>query len=107
MNRLLMIFVLTACGSADLGIDAGTATDSAIADADMPPPELDASIPVVPMIDDVLDDCRVDSSGGGTGRNADLVRHDLDLAVFPDALCNDGTGALFFFRPYRGDANRD
>ena len=36
-----------------------------------------------------------------------LIRHDLDLEQFPEARCNDGTAAVFYFRPYEGEENRD
>ena len=36
-----------------------------------------------------------------------LIRHDLDLEQFPEARCNDGTAAVFYFRPHEGEENRD
>ncbi len=55
----------------------------------------------VPFIQDVLD-CGKKGSAGGLAEGKDdsvLSRHDLDLTVYPDALCNDGTGAVFYYRP--------
>jgi hypothetical protein len=43
----------------------------------------------------------------GPAGPAEFQRHVLDVAVFPDALCNDGTPATLFFRPYVGAANRN
>lgn len=37
----------------------------------------------------------------------ELQRVEIDTAVFPDALCNDGSRAAIYFRPYRGAANRN
>jgi hypothetical protein len=37
----------------------------------------------------------------------DLGRHTVDVGAFPDALCNDGSTAVFYFRPYEGEENRD
>ena len=43
----------------------------------------------------------------GPGLTTEFQRHVLDSAVFPDALCNDGTPATLYFRPYSGAANRN
>ncbi len=37
----------------------------------------------------------------------DLQRAIIDTTKFPEALCNDGTAAVLFFRPYTGAANRN
>ncbi|MFO0550936.1 MAG: pectin acetylesterase-family hydrolase [Polyangiaceae bacterium] len=60
----------------------------------------------VPLIGDVLP-CGVEGTIGGMAKGTDLQRHDLDLDVFPDALCNDGTGAVIYYRPYEGAANKN
>lgn len=60
----------------------------------------------VPLIGDVLT-CGVADPVGGMAKGTDLQRHDIDLAAFPDALCNDGTGAVIYYRPYSGAANRN
>lgn len=46
---------------------------------------------------------------GGTilGPGQDLLQHRIDLGQFPNALCNDESGGVFYFRPYRGEANRN
>ena len=36
-----------------------------------------------------------------------LQRHTIDLLRFPDAVCNDGTAAVLYFRPYVGEAYRN
>jgi len=47
-----------------------------------------------------------DTIPGGAGPG-ELQRYALDTTAFPDAVCNDGTPATVYFRPYRGEANRD
>nr|MBP8298126.1 hypothetical protein [Burkholderiales bacterium] len=62
-----------------------------------------------PLISEALD-CGTLASAGGLAEGslpAILQRHALDLAKFPDAQCNDGTGAVMYFRPYTGAANQD
>lgn len=53
-------------------------------------------------------DCGSEGSAGGLAPGTTMQRHDLELGVFPEALCNDGTPALFYFRPYTdpSDAGR-
>lgn len=41
------------------------------------------------------------------GNTAEMQKHVLDPATFPDGLCNDGTPAKLYFRPYNGAANRN
>ena len=36
-----------------------------------------------------------------------LQRTLVDLVRFPGAVCNDGTAAVFYYRPYNGEANRN
>lgn len=43
----------------------------------------------------------------GTGNPMQLARVVVDTTKFPDALCNDGTPAVLYFRPYQGEANRN
>jgi hypothetical protein len=61
---------------------------------------VDAAIDGAPpdYIDKVLA-CGTPAGAGGLTAGADLQRYDLDPAVFPDARCNDGTPAVFYFRP--------
>lgn len=37
----------------------------------------------------------------------DMQKAIIDTAKFPDALCNDGTPAVIYYRPYTGAANRN
>lgn len=63
---------------------------------------------LVPLIGEVLD-CGKKSSVGGLANSVDswaLQRYELDQQTFPDALCNDGTSAVIYFRPYSGDENK-
>ena len=59
----------------------------------------------LPNISEALD-CGA-GPGDGPGNAQELQRHFLDLERFPDALCNDGSNAVFFFRPYVGEENKD
>lgn len=43
----------------------------------------------------------------GNGQPGELQLHAIDTTTFPDALCNDGSGPVLYYRPHRGDANRD
>jgi len=77
--------VLAACGgSEEVGPDAA-----------IDPPDADTS---APFIGEVLD-CGTPAEAGGLNSGTELQRVDLDTTVFPDALCNDGTAAFFYFRP--------
>lgn len=40
---------------------------------------------------------------GGVADTGELQIHAMDTAAFPDALCNDGTPAVLYYRPFRGD----
>ncbi|MFO0619217.1 MAG: pectin acetylesterase-family hydrolase [Polyangiaceae bacterium] len=60
----------------------------------------------LPTVGEALS-CGVADPVGGMAKGKDLERHDLDLTVFPDALCNDGTGAVIYFRPFTGAANKN
>lgn len=43
----------------------------------------------------------------GPGDAAELQRAVIDTTVFPDALCNDGSPAVIYYRPYSGAQNRN
>ena len=101
---LSLLLVLASCGS-DPDADAGT-VDAGATDAGADAGDVDAGTDV-PSIADVLECGRNGAGGLARGRDASLLqRHDVDLAAFPEALCNDGTGAVFYVRPHEGDANR-
>ncbi len=57
-----------------------------------------------PLIKDVLP-CGATGTAGSLGAGTEMQRLELDLGLFPEALCSDGTGALFYFRPYSHPAN--
>lgn len=67
--------------------------------------------PPAPRIQDVLECGTPASAGGlsGVGPDPDdpLQAHFFDPAVFPDALCNDGTPATIYFRPGSDPSLRD
>jgi hypothetical protein len=89
--KLLCVLAVAACGDVGGGqpdVPDATPLDATPADA----------APEVPWISEALD-CGTPASAGGLGNGTDLTRVDVDLAAFPDALCNDGTGAVFFVRP--------
>ncbi|MGK0362837.1 MAG: hypothetical protein ACI9U2_005159 [Bradymonadia bacterium] len=74
-------------------VDAGVLTDAALVDA-----APDGGGDEAPWIGEALADCRTTGGAGSTGAGNALSRVDVDLAVFPDAVCNDGTGAVFYVR---------
>jgi len=47
-----------------------------------------------------------DAPPSGPGNQGELQRYEVDTARFPDAICNDGSPAVFFFRP-AVDGSRD
>jgi hypothetical protein len=79
------------------GRDAGASGDAARPDAG---PAAEANIR------EVLD-CGDPVPVGGMATPGELELHQIDTAEFPDALCNDGTAAVLYYRPYRGEANRN
>jgi hypothetical protein len=64
-----------------------------------------------PRISEALDCGKTASAGGlsgvGPDSNDPLAAHFFDPAVFPDALCNDGTPGTLYFRPAQDLAMRD
>lgn len=75
-------------GAEDGGPDAGTS------DGGSSP---DGGTSGAPMIQDVLD-CRRTGVAGGLANGNSVFRVNVDLEQYPDALCNDGTGAIFYVR---------
>lgn len=47
------------------------------------------------------------SGAGGVARGSDLMRVDIDLARYPDALCADATPAVFYVRSARAAQHRE
>ncbi len=87
---------LAACGGS-----AGTDPPAADAPAaDAPAADAPATDPP-PLIGQALD-CGTATSVGGLADGNDaiaLAQHAIDTAAFPDALCNDGSTAVFYYRP--------
>jgi hypothetical protein len=82
MRTILLVLALSGCMSAERPDVA--ARTAAVA---------------VPSISQVLADCGAPGEVPGLPAGTDLQRVDIDLTAFPDARCNDGSGATFFFRP--------
>lgn len=51
--------------------------------------------------------CGEPTGVGGMANSGELQLHQIDPDTFPDALCNDGSAPVLYYRPYRGDENRD
>jgi len=51
--------------------------------------------------------CGTTGTTGGLGTGTDLQRYDIDTNNYPYALCNDGSNAVLYFRPFQGEANRN
>jgi hypothetical protein len=51
--------------------------------------------------------CAQQGSSGGLGAGTDLTRYTVDTTVFPEAVCNDGTPAVFYYAPSSKAADRD
>lgn len=99
------ILALAACGG----------VESISPDGDVPDADVSDSAPVTdgapdaaatPSIATALD-CGTPASAGGLANGTDLQRVDVDLTVFPEALCNDGTGAVYYVRPAATAAGRN
>lgn len=64
--------------------------------------------PTPPNISVALDCGRgANGTGAGPDRADSMQRALIDTGVFPDAICNDGSPAAIYFRPFRGEANRN
>lgn len=61
------------------------------------------------LISEVLACGTAAEAGGLASGNSptDLKRHNIDLFKFPDAVCNDGTAAVMYFRPFVDESNRN
>jgi hypothetical protein len=97
----------TDAASPDSATDVTTSGDTADAALDG---ASDTAAPDVaeaglPNISEVLDCGR--EPGSGAGNSNELQRYQVDTTLFPDAICNDGSAAVLYFRPYVGEANRD
>jgi hypothetical protein len=74
-------------------------TDTHVLVPDAPGP--DAGPSAAADIATVLD-CGEPLGVVGTAAPGELQLHSMDTTRFPDALCNDGTAAILYYRPYRG-----
>ncbi|MEZ4338821.1 MAG: pectin acetylesterase-family hydrolase, partial [Sandaracinaceae bacterium] len=116
-----LLFLLTlgasACGSGPARRDAGAPPDDAGAPPDDAAVTSDAAVDAGPVLDagpprpeanirEALG-CASPNPVQGSTRPGSLELHEVDTTTFPDALCNDGTPAVLYFRPYRGEANRN
>jgi hypothetical protein len=79
---ILILILVAACGS----VDGAEPPDAVVV--------VDAERTIAQALS-----CGTPASAGGLPVGTDLLRVDLDLAVFPEARCNDGTAGVFFFRP--------
>lgn len=112
----LVFFVLSplgACSEDRTPRDTDTADTADTADTSSPPDAADTSdtsgggdttAPPPPNIATALD-CGA-APPSGPGNQGELQRYQVDTALFPDALCNNGDAAVFFFRPAE-DGSRD
>ena len=125
LPRWLVALALTVgCGGRETARDASStdtastdtastdtaSADAASTDAATDGPRADAVTSdggAAPNISVALD-CGRGSAVAGPGPAApdSMQRMDIDTATFPDAICNDGTAAAIFFRPFRGETNR-
>jgi hypothetical protein len=51
--------------------------------------------------------CGKEGTIGGLGAGADMQRFSVDTKRFPDAICNDGSPAIFYYGRYTGEADRN
>ncbi|MBI4908543.1 MAG: hypothetical protein HY820_33295 [Acidobacteria bacterium] len=59
-----------------------------------------------PLVSEALK-CGKVGTAGSLANGMELQRHNLDTTRYPNALCNDGSNAIFYYRPYQGAVNRN
>jgi hypothetical protein len=98
MKRAILLSCLASCGGGhhDPNVDARGGADSS--DDSMPAGD-EADIATTLQ-------CGPDAPVG-PGGPAEFQLATIDTTRFPDALCNDGSAAVVYFRPYSGAANRN
>jgi hypothetical protein len=100
-SALALALALAGCDGPPAAPDASSPPPDgrAVADGsiDGGGPSADGGEGPAPLVGEAFD-CRDPGAAGGLPGGRDLTRVDVDLARFPDALCNDGTGAVFFVR---------
>jgi hypothetical protein len=65
-----------------------------------------AAVAAAPLLPDALS-CGKPGAAGGLGSGTDMTRYTVDTTRFPDALCNDGTPAVFYYAPAQREEDRD
>ncbi len=90
--------------SPDAGSEDGNTGEDGTSESDTST-DTGTHVPAPPNISEVLDCGSAEPAGPGSSK--DLQRYEVDNSVFPDAICNNGDPAVFFFRPYKGEANRN
>lgn len=95
----LAFFFVSAC---DSGAPA-LSPDAALPDA---APRVDAAAPAEADLATALA-CGTPPGVVGQAATGELQLFQIDTTRFPDALCNDGTAPVLYYRPYRGEANRN
>lgn len=51
--------------------------------------------------------CGTPGEAGGLAAGSDLARMKIDTRRYPDAICNDGSPAVYYVRPYTREESRD
>lgn len=95
-------------GSASTAGGGGaTAAGSVRPSASTAPGPSRTAVALKPSIKDALS-CRIPPvQAQQGGQNAVMQRQTIDVALFPEAACNDGSPAVLNFRPFEGEANRN
>lgn len=92
-----LLLLLTACP---------TTNSPVVADPDTNPDTNTDTSESVLLLADALE-CGTPGQAGGVVDGKGLIRVDLDLEQYPEALCNDGSGAIMYVRRYSDDALKD
>ena len=50
--------------------------------------------------------CGKPGEAGGLAAGPDLRKITVDTRRYPNAVCNDGSPAVYYIRPYQGEENR-
>ncbi len=101
----LAALIVSGCTDAGLApnVDASVGTDASAADGQVA--NVDANVDAISL--DQAFSCRSASGVGGIGKGTDLTRFVVDQSAFPKARCNDGTPAVFYYRPAATDVSRN
>jgi hypothetical protein len=119
MNRISLLVLLAVCAGAcghdqpndappDAALPDASASDASPADAGPGDAGSDGDGATGDSGADIATTLQCGKSAPvGPGNAPEFQLATIDASKFPDALCNDGTPAVLYFRPYNGDANRD